>query len=186
MAERRSLIEMPLRHGIPQWYPDDPGLKWEPWHRFLDKACKGSYKASEMLRLAGLALAARAAPPNNAENLQIDHLQQLLSDALPCPAPFQSRQAFQESLFVSGHLPEDRALADQALCRDTAAKFGERRLHPSEVVHDAVRHCWLHWSGREFARLWSHTAWDPDANAIEVVSAMVLLLFAWANLDERT
>jgi hypothetical protein len=159
-------------------HEDDP----EDWHRFLDKAAKGSIKAVDIVRYASWAyMVALTGDPTAPDNLDVNEYDAQLRMTFPKAPTVASLQEFHDTAHHANWFP--RAFSVSAKPRSRSALYrglwGRSAVDWSALANDAMLSCLESWSADHFIKCLSE--YKPDYDSRLVVAAMLYLSLTWPD-----
>lgn len=154
----------------------------QTWERFLYKASKGSYKASDFLQHADLAymvaLTGDLDAPNSLDLMEYADRLCVHVDSIPKPGSFDELRtvvlnarwaAVRTSLTTR---PRDIDVAYRALWSRGAS------VSEQDLFHDALIRCYECWAGKWLWNTMQSESGD-NYNSLNVVAAMMLFALTW-------
>jgi hypothetical protein len=157
-------------------HEEDP----EDWHRFLDKAAKGSIKAVDILTHANQAyMVALTGDPAAPDSLHLDDYHARLRETSPNAPMVVSLQEFHDTAHHANWFPQAFAVCTSP--RNPSALYrglwGHRDVDASALANDAMLLCLEKWSADHLIKCLGEHGLDYDSRL--VVAAMLYLSLTW-------
>jgi hypothetical protein len=159
----------------------------ESWHRFVFKAAKGSYKATDMLRSVEMAYMAKIAKCDAPATLRLEDYYRLFRDTFPKARPFSTVREVVELGVSHGWFPHRFAVAERP--HHEAPKYQalwKRGIWVPEsvLIHDAIHLVQASWSADHcMACIDEHPL---DYNSLLVVAGMIYFSLIWPDDSPET
>lgn len=167
---------MKMGENMEIWLPDGENVSWE---RFIYKAAKGSYKASEWLSWGEAEFAARKIGILY-EDLSLADLKHTLNKSLLPKLPFNTLDEFLIYLSTIGLgnvTSKDRPFHEHDFY---TGLWGRKEVDTAQLLHDSARFCFQNWSIATYWQLMdSETTTALQYNSQDVVSAMLFLVLSY-------
>jgi hypothetical protein len=160
--------------AIPQ-YADGPA----DWHRFLEKVCKGSVKAHEMLSYADMAYMAQlTGDPESPATLPLAEYKEMLRSRFPASPPAETAQAIFDIGHSCGWFPDDFALTKWVRIQTTSNLWASGISLPwPSLVSDSIHQCLANWSADGLMECMDESPLNYDA--VRVTRGMLYLSLTW-------
>ena len=161
--------------AIPQ-YADDHA----DWHRFLEKVCKGSIKAHEMLSYADMAYMAQlTGDPEAPETLPVAEYKEMLRSRFST-APAETAQAIFDLGHSYGWFPHGSAIVTGDRLQTTRNLWASGISLPwGSLVNDSIHQCLANWSADGLMECMDESPLAYDA--IRVTRGMLYLSLTWPD-----
>lgn len=157
----------------------------EDWRRFLDKACKGSIKAIDMLGNADMAyMVDLTGDPSAPGTLELSEYAKLFETSFPRTCPAETTDDLIKIACTVGWFPHAFRIADCEVDRlKYQSLWGNPPVKWSSLASDAVQVCFEEWSAQHCLICLEERS--SDYNSLDVVAGMLYLSLTWPEVQSN-